>query len=254
MIRKLIFLPLLLLAFSLALIPACNSNDEKNRTQTSEAKDTVQSTTITETHTTVDSALSPEPTVVEQTVTKNEQPETAKEKPAALTTVPAKTTKPTVAEADKPKTETVKSPVQDLPVTTPVKDPPPPPPPVEPVVEKPAPQPAAEPTQEKWVVPAKAKATPNPVPSDKESLATGKALYAKHCASCHGKSGAGDGTKAAQLKTRLESFRTSVFQSQTDGSLFYKIWEGREDMPSYKKKIPDRDEVWSIVNYLRTFR
>jgi mono/diheme cytochrome c family protein len=43
-------------------------------------------------------------------------------------------------------------------------------------------------------------------------------------------------------------------QKQSDGSLFYKISEGREDMPSFKKKIPDEEDIWSIVNYLRTLK
>jgi mono/diheme cytochrome c family protein len=110
------------------------------------------------------------------------------------------------------------------------------------------------PAQDTWPVPAKAKATPNPVPTDKMSISTGKLLFIKHCSSCHGKTGAGDGTKAPQLKTKLESFKSVRFQSQTDGSLFYKVWEGRKDMPSYKKKLPDRDDVWSIVNFIRTLK
>jgi mono/diheme cytochrome c family protein len=110
------------------------------------------------------------------------------------------------------------------------------------------------PTQEKWIVPDSYKNKANPVPSDGESLANGKTLFLQHCASCHGKGGAGDGTKAAQLKTTLSSFKLSAFQSQSDGSLFYKIREGRDDMPSYKKKIPDADDIWSVVNYLRTLK
>jgi len=52
-----------------------------------------------------------------------------------------------------------------------------------------------------WPVPDKYLKMANPVKADAESLATGKELWAKHCQSCHGKSGKGDGTKAAQLKT-----------------------------------------------------
>ncbi len=64
----------------------------------------------------------------------------------------------------------------------------------------------------------------------------------------------GDGSKAAQLKTDCGDFTDSKFQSQTDGALFYKTRVGRDDMPSYKKKIPDEEEIWQLVNYLRTFK
>jgi mono/diheme cytochrome c family protein len=64
----------------------------------------------------------------------------------------------------------------------------------------------------------------------------------------------GDGPKAAQLKTEAGDFSTADFQSQTDGAIFYKTSEGRDDMPSFKKKIPDADERWSIVNFVRTLK
>lgn len=105
-----------------------------------------------------------------------------------------------------------------------------------------------------WVVPEKYKKMKNPVKSDAESIAAGKALYVKHCKSCHGSKGLGDGTKAAQLKTDCGNFTVANFQSQTDGAIFYKTNEGRDDMPSFKKKIPDETEVWSLVNYLRTLK
>ena len=105
-----------------------------------------------------------------------------------------------------------------------------------------------------WVVPAdKAKAV-NSVKSDAESIATAKTLWGQHCASCHGKTGLGDGTKAAQLETTPPDFSKVTTQSQSDGSLFYKTSEGRNDMPSFKKKIPDQEDIWSLVNYMRTFK
>lgn len=105
-----------------------------------------------------------------------------------------------------------------------------------------------------WPVPDKFNKMANPVKSDATSLATGKELWAKHCQSCHGKSGKGDGSKAAQLKTLPGDFTKADTQKQTDGALFYKSLEGRDDMPSFKKKISDPDEMWAVVNYMRTFK
>jgi len=105
-----------------------------------------------------------------------------------------------------------------------------------------------------WNVPEAFAKKTNPVKSDGESLQTGKELWAKHCQSCHGKKGAGDGTKAAELETEMQDFAKEVVQKQSDGALFYKMLEGRDEMPTFKKKIPDESDMWSLVNYIRTMK
>jgi mono/diheme cytochrome c family protein len=105
-----------------------------------------------------------------------------------------------------------------------------------------------------WPVPDKNAKAVNPVKSDAESLKTGKEIWTKHCQSCHGKLGKGDGSKAAQLKTTVGDFSSAEVQKQSDGAIFYKTSEGRDDMPSFKKKIPDEEEIWAVVNYVRTFK
>jgi mono/diheme cytochrome c family protein len=105
-----------------------------------------------------------------------------------------------------------------------------------------------------WVAPDKYVKMKNSVAANAESLKDGKELWIKFCQSCHGKSGRGDGTKAAQLKTEPGNFSLPDTQKQPDGSLFYKISDGREDMPGFKKKIPDEDDIWTLVNYIRTLK
>ncbi len=104
-----------------------------------------------------------------------------------------------------------------------------------------------------WPVPAEYKNMKNPVKADAESIATGKALYNRNCASCHGKTGLGDGPKARMLETFAGDFSGSFFQNQTDGEHFYKTKEGRGEMPGYDKKLTEEDN-WNIVNYMRTFK
>ena len=111
-----------------------------------------------------------------------------------------------------------------------------------------------KPTQENWKVPDAQKNKVNPLKDDAASLATGKTLYNQHCKSCHGTKGKGDGPKASQLDTDSGDFTSAEFKKQTDGSLFYKTYEGRKDMPSFKKKIPEADDIWAMVNYMRTFK
>lgn len=105
-----------------------------------------------------------------------------------------------------------------------------------------------------WTVPEAANKMENPVADDEEATTIGKTLYAKHCKSCHGNEGLGDGPKSAELETPSGDFSTEEFQGQTDGALFYKTSEGRGDMPSFKKKMPEKEDIWSIVNYIRTLK
>ena len=47
------------------------------------------------------------------------------------------------------------------------------------------------------------------------------------------------------------NFQNIYFKSQKDGSMYYKTFIGRDDMPSFKKKIPDEEEQWLVINYIR---
>lgn len=109
--------------------------------------------------------------------------------------------------------------------------------------------------QEEWVVPGNYKTMKNPTDkADKENMAIGKSLYSKHCKSCHGAEGYGDGPKADDLKGDLGDFSSPEFHKQTDGELFYKTTFGRDDMPEFDKKIPDAEDRWLIINYMRTLK
>ena len=131
----------------------------------------------------------------------------------------------------------------------------------EPVVDKeietePATQPITENTTtitsiNDWIVPAKYLTMKNPT-NPKEDLSIGKSLYDKHCKSCHGKEGYGDGPKADEMKGDLGDFSSAKVQKQSDGALFYKTTIGRDDMPEFTKKLPDDEDRWLIVNYMRT--
>ena len=92
--------------------------------------------------------------------------------------------------------------------------------------------------QEEWKVPAKYQTMKNPV-APATDAAIGKALYNKHCKSCHGSKGLGDGPKAAEMDGDLGDFSSKEFQAQSDGALFYKTTIGRDDMPEFTKKLPN---------------
>ncbi len=111
--------------------------------------------------------------------------------------------------------------------------------------EKPQPKP--------WPVPDEYKTMMNPVEKNKTSEKAGMTLYIKYCASCHGKTGLGDGVKSRTLKDFAGDFSGEYYQGQTDGEHFYKTKFGRGEMPKYEGKLTD-NEIWQTVNYMRTFK
>jgi mono/diheme cytochrome c family protein len=104
-----------------------------------------------------------------------------------------------------------------------------------------------------WVVPDNFKAMKNPVAKGDASNKVGMALYVKNCASCHGKTGLGDGVKARTLKEPVNDLSKPAYQNMADGEIFYMTKTGRSEMPKYEGKLSDED-IWNIVNYTRTFK
>jgi mono/diheme cytochrome c family protein len=102
-----------------------------------------------------------------------------------------------------------------------------------------------------WVTPKPAREVKNPVAVDKTVLAEGKALYSTNCAPCHGDRGRGDGVASAALNPKPADHTSAAVQSETDGSLFWKLTQGRNPMPSYQKILTDKQR-WELVNYIRT--
>ena len=105
--------------------------------------------------------------------------------------------------------------------------------------------------QEPWKVPAKYEKMVNPLADAADAEMVGRKLYAKHCKSCHGTKGKGDGAKADTVDTEIGDFTEDAFKSQSDGALYYKTYIGRDDMPSFSKKIPGTDDQWKVINYIK---
>ncbi len=102
-----------------------------------------------------------------------------------------------------------------------------------------------------WPVGDKDKAMKAPAKAD---VNAGKELWAKHCKSCHGSKGLGDGPKAGTLKTNPGDFSVAAFQGSTDGELFFRTSKGRDEMPAYEKKIPEANDRWALVAFMRTLK
>jgi len=107
--------------------------------------------------------------------------------------------------------------------------------------------------QEPWEVSSKYQKMKNPYLNTVDTDKIGRILYTKRCKSCHGVKGKGDGKKAETLDTEVGDFTDQSFKDQTDGSLYYKTLFGRDDMPSFKKKITDEKDRWLLINYIKSF-
>lgn len=103
-----------------------------------------------------------------------------------------------------------------------------------------------------WDVPAKYKSMKIQKKGDPASVTLGKTLYTKHCKSCHGGTGKGDGAKASSLKTKMDDFSSPAFKALPDGSKYYMSFVGRDEMPNFEKKIADEEERWAIINFMNS--
>ena len=88
-----------------------------------------------------------------------------------------------------------------------------------------------------------------------EDLATGKALFARHCASCHGEHGAGDGVAGAGLDPPPADVAFAARRPMaSDGYLLWAIAEGGvpvgSAMPPFKDVLSE-EEIWQVIGHLR---
>ena len=91
----------------------------------------------------------------------------------------------------------------------------------------------------------------NPVPSDAASIEEGKKLYGRHCASCHGPTGKGDGGMALSGGTPANLTDETWDHGSSDGEIFVVIRDGTStDMESYKEKLTEK-QIWHLVNFIR---
>lgn len=86
---------------------------------------------------------------------------------------------------------------------------------------------------------------------DLEAIERGRTLYAKHCASCHGPGGKGDGPLAGSLSVPLQDL-TSHLIHHDDAALFQMISRGfAPGMPAFAAEF-DMDEILDLIAFLRT--
>jgi mono/diheme cytochrome c family protein len=101
---------------------------------------------------------------------------------------------------------------------------------------------------------AKTAVVKNPVPSTPESIAAGQALFKKYCRFCHGDDAKGDGPQAPKDTHPPSLVDDKWDHGSSDGEIFAVIRDGvgpKFDMKGLNSKMTPQ-EMWSIVNYLRS--
>jgi mono/diheme cytochrome c family protein len=92
----------------------------------------------------------------------------------------------------------------------------------------------------------------NPTKPTAVSLAAGKKAYGLDCAMCHGKSGAGDGDLAADMKLTLKDYRDpDALKAMTDGEIYTVIDKGKGQMSGEEGRMKPA-QIWDVVNYIRS--
>jgi mono/diheme cytochrome c family protein len=99
--------------------------------------------------------------------------------------------------------------------------------------------------------PAAGEAVVNPIPSDRSTIGTGKALYDGYCVPCHGASGSGRDGAVAKYFPRVGDLTSADLQKHGDGWFYAIITVGTPTMPAYGHEL-DARERWQIVRFVRT--
>jgi mono/diheme cytochrome c family protein len=92
----------------------------------------------------------------------------------------------------------------------------------------------------------------SPVPATPDSIAAGKQTYLRRCASCHAASG--EGGPGNDLIPAAPSLVDEQVKAKTDSQVFNNIKNGIGpdfNMVAFKDTLKD-DEIWNVVNYLRS--
>ena len=100
----------------------------------------------------------------------------------------------------------------------------------------------------------KAAAVKNPVASNANSINRGRQAYMKACRHCHGSTGLGDGPLAPKNPSPENLTDAEWKYGSSDGEIFAIIANGvggNSEMKGVRSEMT-ANEMWSIVNYLRS--
>ena len=104
--------------------------------------------------------------------------------------------------------------------------------------------------QEGWLAPASADSLKNPIAVSQENISKGEELYNMYCFSCHGDTGYGDGPAGGSMGIRPANFHDQRVIKQKDGALFWKLTNGKGNMPPFKEALTE-EQRWQLSVFIR---
>lgn len=100
-----------------------------------------------------------------------------------------------------------------------------------------------------WMAPQEAAEMKTPIALEAESVRKGREIYLDKCAACHGDNAEGLEVGETGLEMETPNLKQRL-KTHSDGDFFWKINEGRGQMPSFKDELSD-EEKWYIINYIK---
>ncbi|HEY4798031.1 MAG TPA: cytochrome c, partial [Bacteroidia bacterium] len=103
------------------------------------------------------------------------------------------------------------------------------------------------------LAPVKTDTIKNPLKGNVNAAAKGKIIYEKYCKVCHGFEGRGNGLAVPELPVHPADLASKGVQSQSDGTIYWKLSTGRAPMAAYEQALTV-EQRWQLVNYIRLLK
>jgi mono/diheme cytochrome c family protein len=103
--------------------------------------------------------------------------------------------------------------------------------------------------------PESAKQLKNPLTATDKNIASGRALFNQHCASCHGSDGRAQTEMAAAMKVKPADLTSDAVHNRTPGEIYWVVTNGikSSEMPAFRTKMNEQ-ERWQTVLYVQHLR
>ena len=104
--------------------------------------------------------------------------------------------------------------------------------------------------EDPWIAPKSADTIKNTFALEPLTLTQGEEIYMLYCWPCHGEEGYGDGAAGGAMGILPANFHAAKVKKQTDGALYWKLNNGRGNMPPYKYALSE-EQKWQLIVYIR---
>lgn len=100
-----------------------------------------------------------------------------------------------------------------------------------------------------WMAPKEFSKMINPTALDSSSTSKGEIVFLENCAACHGENAKGLSIENTNLEINTPDL-VQRLSTHSDGDFFWKIQEGKGEMPSFKSDI-DENDIWDVINFIK---